>query len=187
MRLKRSRNTSSALIAGLMIMGVLLACGTTDETDKANKLVNEGNSAVEQAKKYMGDAEQKKNKMMQTDVSQLGDARTTANEAIRAYDQAGDKAKEAAGKYEEASKLQISDKFKEYLGLKVKEYNKRVEVVDALKGVPQALIDSQNRSSFISRANEATQKAERLNKEAEDIAEQAEKIQKDNPDAFKKA
>ena len=68
----------------------------------------------------------------------------------------------------------------------MKEYNKRAEVVEALKGAPQALIDSQDRASFISRANAAMHKAEGLNKEADDLEAQADKIQKDNPEAFKK-
>ena len=186
MNTKRNRSVGSALMAGLLLLGVVLACGSADETDKANKLVNEGNAAINDGKKYLADAEEKKNTMLHTDVSQLAEARTIANEAVRAYDQAEEKAKEAAGKFEEASKLKISEKFKEYLALKVKEFNKRAELVEALKSAPQALIDSQSRSSFISRANAATQKAESLSKEADDLGAQADKLQKDNPDAFKK-
>ena len=187
MNTETNRSISNALLAGLLLLGVVLACSSGDETDKANKLVEgEGNAAVQDAKKYLADAEEKKNRMLQTNVSQLAEARTLANEAIRAYDQGEDKLKEAVGKFEEASKLKISDKYKEYLTLRIKEKNKRVELVEALKGIPQALIDSQNRSSFISRANEATQKAERLNKDANDLEAQADKVQKDNPDSFKK-
>jgi hypothetical protein len=186
MNTNSDRSLCSALMAGLMLLGVVLACGSGDETEKANTLVNEGNAAIEQGKKYVADAEEKKNKMLHTDVSKLGEARTIANEAIRAYDQAEEKCKEAAGKFEEASKLKINDKFKEYLALKVKEFNKRAELVEALKSTPQALIDSQNRASFTSRANAAAQKAEGLSKEADDLGAQADKLQKDNPDIFKK-
>ena len=181
-----NRSVSSALMAGFLLLAVILACSTGDETEKANKLVDEGNAAIQEGKKYVADAEEKKNRMLHTNVSQLAEARTIANEAIKAYDQAEHKAKEAAAKFEEASKLKVSDKFKEYLALKVKEFNKRAELVEALKDTPQALIDSQSRSSFISRANEATQKAERLSKEADDLEAQADKLQKDNPDSFKK-
>ena len=186
MNTKANRSVYSALVAGLLLLGVVLACGSVDETEKANKLVDEGNASINEGKKYLADAEEKKNTMLQTNVSQLAEARTIANEAVRTYDQAEDKAKEAAAKFEEASKLKINDKFKEYLALKVKEFNKRAELVEALKATPQALIDSQSRSSFVSRANEATQKAERLGKEADDLGAQADKLQKDNPDAFKK-
>jgi SMC interacting uncharacterized protein involved in chromosome segregation len=192
MNIKMNRSVSSALVAGLLLLGIVLACGGggDDETEKANKLVEqEGNAAVEDAKKYLTDAEEKKNRMLHTDItnaSKLAEARATANEAIRAYDQGEDKLKEAVAKFEEASKLKISDKYKEYLTLRIKEKNKRVELIEALKDIPQALIDSQNRSSFTSRANAATQEAERLMKEANDLEAQAEKLEKDNPDIFKK-
>src|SRR5882724_3507671 len=142
---KVQQDFSSTLFAALLFIGVVFSCSVGDETDKANKLVNEGNAAINEGKKYLADAEAKKDKMLQTNVSQLDQARTIANEAIRAYDQAEEKAKEAAGKFEEASKLKIGDKYKEYLALKVKEYNKRAELVEALKATPQALIDSQSR------------------------------------------
>ena len=190
MNTNTNRSAYSALMAGLLLLGVVLACSSGYETDKANKLVEQdGNAAIEDGKKYLTDAEEKKNRMLHTDISDassLAKARALANEAIRAYDQGGDKLKEAAAKFEEASKLKISDKYKEYLALRIKEKNKRVELVEALKDIPQALIDSDSRSSFTSRANAATQKAERLMKEANDLEAQAERLEKDNPDIFKK-
>lgn len=186
MNTKANRNLYGALMATVLLVGVVLACSGGDETDKANKLVDEGNTAINEGKKYLSDAEEKKDKMLRTDVSQLAEARTLANESIRIYQQAEDKCKDAVTKFEEASKLKINDKFKDYLSLKVKEYNKRAELVDTLKSIPQALIDSQTKSAFTSRGNAATEKAERLNKEAQDLSDQADKVQKDNPDAFKK-
>jgi uncharacterized protein Yka (UPF0111/DUF47 family) len=185
--MKNNQSTSRSIMAALLFLGVVLACGNTDETDKANKLVNEGNAAITEGKKHASDADEKKNKMLQTNVAQMAEARTLANEAIREYDQAISKAKEAAGKFDEASKLQVNDKFKDYLSLKSKEYNKRAELIETLKAIPQALIDSQNRPAFVSRANEATQKAERISKEADDLEAQADKIQTDNPTIIKKS
>lgn len=139
-------------LALFLLIAAGLACGsgtTTSETDKANKLVDEGNAAVQDAKKFVSDAEAKKAQMMQTDVRRLAEARVTAAESIAVYDRAAEKCKAAAQKYDEASRLQINDKFKEYLILKVKEYNKRGEMIETAKGTPQALIESTNRSSFI--------------------------------------
>lgn len=187
--MKTNRNIASGLLAALVLVSVILACkGTTsDETEKANKLVDEGNAAIAEGKKILNEAEDKKNTMLHTNVAQLGEARTLANEAIRDYDQAEEKCKDAAAKYDEASKLKTDDKFKEYLSLKVKEYNKRAEMVEAMKATPQALIDSQTRAAFVSRANAANEKATRLGKEADDLSAQADKIQKDNPQSFKKS
>jgi len=179
----------SSHVAFVLLIAAIWACGNTtapNETDKANKLVDEGNAAVEQAKKFVSDAEAKKDQMMKTDVRRLAEARVRAAEAIAAYDKAAEKCKDAAQKYDAASRLQISDKFKQYLMLKVKEYNKRGEMVEAAKGTPQALIESTNRSSFVIRANSNNAKVNQLYKEAEDLGAQAEKLQKDNPDIFKK-
>ena len=185
--MRTNQSTGRSIAAASLFLGVVLACGSTDETEKANKLVNEGNAAITEGKQHASNADEKKNKMLQTNVAQLGEARTLANEAIREYDQAIAKAKEAAGKFDEASKLQINDKYKDYLNLKTKEYNKRAELIETLKSIPQALIDSQNRQSFISRANEATQNAERISKEASDLEAQADKVQSDNPTIIKKS
>jgi sucrose-6-phosphate hydrolase SacC (GH32 family) len=179
---------STAVMALLLLVGVVLACSSTggDETEKANKLVGEGNALVQEAKTFVTDAEAKKQKMLSTPVAQLADARDTAKEAIEAYDDAKNKCKEASKKYEEASKLKIKDKFREYLQAKVKEYDKRAELVETAKGTPQALIDSKSRSSFIAMANANNERVERLRKEADDLAAQAAKLEKDNPDMFKK-
>src|SRR5882672_2609087 len=181
-----SQRRSSAWLALFLLLAAVLACSSGDETKKANEIGDQGNAAVEEGKKFYADAEDKKQKMLHTDVSELAEARTLAKEAIVAYDKAEDKCKEAARKYDEASKLKVSDKFKEYLGVKAKEYNKRAELVEAAKGTPQALIDSESRASFIARANDNTEKLDKLIKEADDLAGQAKKIETDNPDMFKK-
>jgi hypothetical protein len=182
------KNLSATLIAVTIMLGVGLACSGTssDETEKANGLVNDGNAAVDAGKKFITDAQEKITTMMGTDFKHLAQARTLANEAIRLYDQAEDKCKAAAGKYDEGSKLKVDDHFKDYLAAKAKEFNTRADAIEALKSVPQALLDAQNYNGFISRANAANQKAESLGKQADDLASQADKIQKDNPNSFKK-
>ena len=175
------------LALGLLLVAVL-ACssaGVGDDTDKANKLVNDGNAAFDEAKKSFSEAEQLKDKMMHTNVSQLADARATAKDAIAAYNKAEDKLKEAADKCNQASRMKLNDKFKEYLSLKVKEWNKRVEQIEAAKGLPQALIDSESRQGWVKKANEINAQVEKLGKEADDLGAQADKLQKDNPDAIK--
>jgi len=182
--IKRDRSFNG-LVALFLLLAAVSACRTGKETDNANKLVDEGNAAVQEAKKHITEAEQLKQKMLSTDVSHLNEARSTAKEAIAAYESAEAKCKEAAAKYDEASRLKLNDKFKEYLVLKVKEYNKRAELVQTAKGVPQALIDSESRQGWINKANSVNAKVDQLSKEADDIASQADKIQKDNPDIFK--
>src|SRR5262245_46136476 len=182
--IRKSQSLKMSLALALLV-AVVLACSSGNETEKANKLVDEGNAAVQEAKKNITEAENLKQKMLKNDVSHLDEARETAREAIAAYEKAEAKCKEAASKYDEASRLKLSDKFKEYLSLKVKEYNKRAELVQTAKGVPQALIDSESRQGWINKANSVNAKVDQLSKEADDLASQADKLQKDNPDIFK--
>ena len=186
MKLKMiSQRQWSTFLALFVLVAAVLACSGGNETEKANKLVDEGNTAVKDGKQFVTEGEEKKQKMLQTNVAELAEARTLAKEAIAAYDKAEAKCKEAAAKYDEASKLKIGEKFKEYLGVKVKEYNKRAEILETAKGTPQALIDSESRTSFITRANENNEKVDKLSKEADDLAAQATKLEKDNPNMFK--
>ncbi len=180
------KNQFTAFVAFALLITAVLACSSGgNDTEKANKLVDEGNASVQDAKKDITDAESLKQKMLSMDVSQLDEARSTAKEAIAAYEKAEAKCKEAASKYDEASRMKLNDKFKEYLALKVKEYNKRAEMVAMAKGVPQALIDSESRAGWINKANDVNTKVDKLRQEADDLGAQADKIQKDNPDIFK--
>lgn len=186
MNVKMNPSHSSMFMALMLLLAAVVACSGSvgNETDKANKLVTEGNAAVQEANKFVTEAEEKKAQMLKTKISEIAEARRLAKAAIAAYDKAKDKCKEAAKKYDEASKLRINDKFKEYLTLKVKEYNKRAEVVETAKGTPQALIDSENQKNFLTRANANNEKVDALGKEAEEIASQSDKLQKDNPKIF---
>lgn len=180
----------SSHVAFLLLIAAIWACGNsssnTADRDKANTLVDEGNTAVDQMKNFVNEAKAKEDQMMQTDIRRLAEARVRATEAIAAYDKAAEKCKEAASKFDEASRLNVSDKFKQYLILKAKEFNKRAELIQAAKDTPQALIESTNRSSFQNRVNANQPKIGQLSKEAEDLGAQADKIYKDNPDIFKK-
>jgi hypothetical protein len=190
-RMNTKMNTPSHLntgIALLLLVAAVLACGglgdVGSETAQANKLVGEGNAAVLEGQKYVAEAEQKKQQMFGPRMN-LTDARSIAKEAIAAYDMAKEKCKLASKKYEEASKLKINDKFKEYLTLKVREYDKRAELVETAKGNPQALIDARNRSTFIGMANANNERVDRLSREAKDLGAQADKLQQENPNIFK--
>src|ERR1051325_9451439 len=89
----------SSHVAFVLLIAAIWACGSSSsskpsDTDKANKLVDEGNAAVDQMKTFVHEAEAKRDEMMRTDLRRLADARARAAEAIAAYDQATAKCKE---------------------------------------------------------------------------------------------
>src|SRR5947209_16673818 len=122
------KNTVGTLMAALLVLVVGLACsGLKDDTEVANKLIDEGNASITESTTLLTDAATKLEAL--GDIKNLSQAPKLAPELIRVLDQAQEKCKTAAANFDEASKLKVDDKFKEYLVTKVKEFNKRAELV----------------------------------------------------------
>ncbi|HEY0404311.1 MAG TPA: hypothetical protein VGC89_01185 [Pyrinomonadaceae bacterium] len=173
-----------AVLALMCLLAFAVACNLGDETDKANKLIEEGNAAITEGDKIFNEAN---NKFTALDVTADKEkAKASAQEVSDGFDKAAAKAREASKKFDEASKLKVDDKFKEYLSLKSKEFNKKAEQVEAAKGLPKALLDSSDEASMNSKVAEINDRIEKLDKEWKDLAAQADKIREDNKDKFQK-
>src|SRR6266480_2799412 len=109
----------------ILCVGFATACNLYD-TDKANKLVDEANIAIREANDNI---DKGGNKLTDLDnaiprvrsENDLERLRAVAKEIIPTIEKARDKFKEAGGKFEQASKLNLQDKFKEYLNAKANE------------------------------------------------------------------
>lgn len=156
-----------------------LACSFGDETDKANKLIEEGNAAITEGDKIFNEA----NNKLSDDKEK---AKASASEVIDGFDKAAAKAREASKKFDEASKLKVDEKFKEYLALKSKEFAKKADQVDAAKELPKALMDSSDEDELAAKVKGINDRIEKLDKEWKDLAAQADKIKEDNKDKFQK-
>ena len=160
------------------------------ETDKANKLVDAANAAITEANASV----QKGNSQLveienaipniESDTD-LQAARTKAKDVISLLEKARDKFKEAGGKFEDASKLKVQDKFKDYLDAKGKEMKKRGDLVAAMLEEPQAFLASSNREDYNKKVPAIVTKVKDLKKEADDLAAKADKIHDENKDIFK--
>ncbi|MEO6390512.1 MAG: hypothetical protein ABIP75_01590, partial [Pyrinomonadaceae bacterium] len=96
------------------------------------------------------------------------------------------KLKEASSKFDEASKVDTKDKFKEYLTAKASEMGKRSEYMTAMKENCQAFIDGKDIGDLNTRITANKSKVEALDKEATTFGDKAKKIQDENKDIFKK-
>jgi hypothetical protein len=181
----------NALLAFLAMAAFVLACSALgNETEKANKLVNEGNTLIEDGDKLGQDAVSKRDELF-ADISNFpknrDDLRKPAQELMDIIDQGAKKYREAATKFDEASKLKIDDKFKEYLSLKAQALNKHAEHIETLKGIPQAVMDEsvKDRSALSTKFSGVKEKYDKLGKEMEDLEAKAEKIREENKEKFK--
>jgi hypothetical protein len=174
----------------MLLVGFLLACSSTgNETEKANKLVGEANTAIEAGNKAATEASRKNDQIfdeLKGDTFAEDKERLQARikEAIDGFTQGADKFREAAKKFEEASKLKINDKFSEYLSLKSQEFNKNAEQMEAARAMPQAILDSADAQALSQKIKDNKERYTKLEKEAKDLSDRAEKVRAENKDKF---
>ncbi|HEY0547398.1 MAG TPA: hypothetical protein VGC91_18605 [Pyrinomonadaceae bacterium] len=182
-----SRTKLNMLLALAVLLTFGLACSGGDETEKANKLVAEGNAAIQDGNKLATDAGAKNDKLFDELSPNNFDAdkerlSPQAKEVVDGLGKAADKYREASKKFDEASKFKLNDKFKEYLTLKSQEFSKRAEQMDAGKGNAQAVLDSSDAASLSAKVRDNKTKIEKLDQESKDLETKAAKIQAENKD-----
>ena len=181
----------NALLAFMLMAAFVLACSSLgNETEKANKLVDEGNKLVEEGNK-LGEDAQAKFKEISDNMSDFPDnredLRQPSEELTEIIDKGSAKFREASKKFDEASKLKLDDKFKEYLSLKSQEFNKHAEHIEALKGIPQAIMDPaiKDGPALNKKLTSVNTSVEKVGKEWKDLEAKANKVREDNKDKFK--
>ncbi|MEW6127199.1 MAG: hypothetical protein AB1757_09180 [Acidobacteriota bacterium] len=179
----------SALTPFMLAFAFTLACNSY-EIDKANKLVDATNVLIETANKNadeagtkLGDMNSKVGAVEEED--QLEALRAQAKEIIPLMEKARDGYKDAAAKFDEASKLKLPEKYKEYLSAKAQELKKRADSTDAAIGQPKAMQEIKSPEEYQPKAQAVVDKMQAASKEADDFKAKAEKIYQENKALFK--
>ena len=177
--------------AGLFLL-VLSLVGCM-ETGKANELVDVGNKSVDEANKASTDAANKFSELFSqaniTDFPENRDAlKSKVAETAGLFDKSIASLKTAADKFEEASKLKVDDKFKEYLTTMAQSYRKKADVNESAKKMVLLLGDTSidGPEGLVSKMQPLKEQNDKLKKEQSDLEAKAQKIQTDNPSIFKK-
>jgi len=116
----------------LLVFGFALACTSSDETEKANVLVDEANKLVTDAQAKVDEGTKQRKDMLQavndikreTEKEDLAKARKMAQELISTYETISQKLTDASKKWEDISKMKLNEKFKEYAVVKVEQLKK---------------------------------------------------------------
>ena len=179
-------------IVGLMFLSLsLVGCM---ETDKANKLIDAGNKSIEDANKVSADAGKKMTELFSGDnlthFPENRDAlKSKVDEVNGLLDKSITSLKAAADKFDEASKLKIDDKLKDYYMAKAQSYRKKAEVDETAKKQTALLTDASIDSveALKPKLDTLEEQLNKLQKEQNDFEDKAKKIQTDNPNLFKKS
>lgn len=179
-------NKLSILLVALAIAALSISCATT----KANKFIDEGNAAVKEGEQMAMEADTKITALageLDKFPENRDELKATAQEILTRLDKSIAKLREASGKFDEGSKTNLDAPLKEYLSLKSQEFNKHAEHLEVLKGIPNAVMDASitDRPALDAKFTEIKGRVETLEKEWEDLAARATKIQEQNKDKFK--
>ena len=176
------------ILMGLIIL--CLACG--GQTNEANKLIDEANALVDKSRPLTDKVDNLINDLLGSKMTQAEDIneyktdnKAKFDEIVSVAEEAEKNLSEAAGKLEQASKMPIGEKFKEYISIKAQEFRKRAERQKETAAFIKAFLAEND----VSKANQIiadnNKKDADIRKEANDLGEKARKIEKDNPGLFK--
>ncbi|HYE65160.1 MAG TPA: hypothetical protein VD966_06240 [Pyrinomonadaceae bacterium] len=180
--------------AALALVLVIFApgCGGADETEKANELVDESNKAAEAANKSLQEGLTIHQQIF-SEANIFGfpgnrDAlKGHAQREVELLSQSALSFREAANKYEEASRLRLNEQFKQYLSLKAQETRKQAEQSESIKEMAQVVLDDSitDLNAYVLKLDDIRIRVQKAGKEQKELKDQAEKIRAENQGKIK--
>jgi len=190
----KGQNKFNAIFIMIVAAIVGLACSGAAQTGEANILVDRANKKLDEAKELYAATETRNANLFDANVntvSQLQDYKATHNDEAQSivgdYEKVSGMLKDVSRQYDDISRLNLSEKYKDYARLKSDEYAIRAEAVGVRKGNAQAFMEIDDPSAMMTKFDENNSKSDRLFKDAEDIAAKARKMEEENKELFKQA
>jgi small-conductance mechanosensitive channel len=170
-----------------------LACGgSSSQQAEANKIVDEANKKLEEARSLMVKTETRNKTLFSANIQTVSQLQAYKNRMsdeakgiIADYEKVVESLKEISKKYDDVSRMNVSDKYKEYTKIKSEEFARRADAVGVSKGNAQAFADIDDPKTMFSKFEENNDKSTKLFKEADELAAKAKKIEDENKDIFR--
>jgi tRNA U34 5-carboxymethylaminomethyl modifying enzyme MnmG/GidA len=178
----------------LLLIGLIIGCSLGEQTEEANLLINEAKLFSDKVVEPENEFNSLIDKILNADLpddaalkAYKKDNKAKFDELIILGEQLENNRNESVTKIEQASKLNLNDKFREYLELKVKE-NKKLAEIDKLKvSVAKEFATAETGASFTKFAkNYNRQKFAEMESEATEFSDKAKQIVQANPNVFEK-
>lgn len=189
---KQSKVTLISII--FAAVALLPACGGSYQTDEAHKIVHEANKKLEDAKSLYVKTDGRNKELFSANIRTRNDLRAykiigagTAKEIVGDYEKASQMLKEIANQYDEVSRLNLPEKYKDYAKLKSDEYTKRSEAMDVRKGNALAFMEIDDPETMLSKFDENNSKSDRLFNDAEEISAKARRVEDENKVVFEQS
>lgn len=187
-------NTLNTLIMLATALVLVIGCSGGNQQAEANKIVDTANKKLDETKEMYSKTESRNSALFSANIQTIqqlfaykSKMAGEAKSIVADYEKVSDNLKDIAKQYDEISRLNVDEKYKEYAKLKSDEFAKRAEAVGVRKGNALAFAEIDNPRTMTAKFEENNNKSDRLFKDAEDIAGKAKKIEEDNKEIFKQS
>ena len=187
--MRRHTRPRAAVLAALALLCPLAAgCSLlTDQTDEANKLVDEVNSLRQRAAEIDKQAEAKEGQIAALDVAgERARINELSKEQAELYRQSAGLYREGADKAEQASRLKVDQWFKDYLGLKAQQLRKAAEITDVQRRQSEAWLGGQPFDGVKAEIERLNEEVKKLSGEMAELNQRVTKAEEENRERIKK-
>jgi hypothetical protein len=192
-KIMKTTNKLNILIVLIITVFIALACsGASNQQAEANKVVAEANKKLEEARSLMVATEARNNTLFSANIQTNAQLQAyqdrmakEAREIIADYEKISETLKDISKKYDDVSRMNVSDKYKEYTKIKSEEFAIRAEAINVSKGNAQAFSEIDDPKTMLAKFKENNDKSAKLFKDADEIGAKAKKIEDENKDLFK--
>lgn len=190
----KTRNKLNAIFTIILAITMGMACGGGNQTAEANKAVDQANKKLEDAKELYVKTETRNTNLFSANVRTIqqlfayknrmgGEAKLIVGD----YEKVIEMLKDVSKQYDEISRMELNEKYKDYAKLKSDEFAKRAEAVTIRKGNAQAFMEIDDPRTMTAKFDDNNAKSDRLFKDAEDMNVKAKKVEEENKEIFKQA
>ena len=195
MRDKNGR--SGAALALVLLASLALACGALknlggNSLAEANKLVQEANDELKTIDKIVEDSETKVDALDKADKEgKATEVKRLLDDLMKAIDDGLKHGEVAAEKLDKASKMNVDDKYKDYLSLKSQSLRKQIEAFKERKEAARIMRDNYDNADKTAMQNakddfkKKNANYKKLLGEAKDLSRKADDVARQNPDKIK--
>ena len=176
----------------LLVIVVGLACGVGDPQQReANKLVGEANALVDKyneivpkSDKLNEDLNPKMNSLQNSEdfagdyAAFKKENKSKLDELTGFYDQLTKLGSDAVDKFDQASKLKLANKYKEYLNSLTQQWKKRNEMNKQQAASLESMLEAKDAADF-AKLKDSVKKIDDLQKEVDELKAKTDQLSKD--------
>lgn len=192
----KKQNKLNAIFIVIVAFAIGLACSGSsgNQTDDANKIVDAANKKLDEAKDLYAKTETRNTNLFSVNIQTVQQLQLyksnksgEAKSIVSDYEKVSEMLKDVSKQYDDVSRMNLSDKYKDYAKLKSDEFAKRSEAINIRKGNAQAFMEIDDPRTMTSKFDENNAKSDRLFKDAEDMGAKAKKMEEENKDLFRQS